>query len=125
LQVATKTPAATLAKHLTALKALGLADSAGGGVKGAPREWWATPAAAPAASPTSDPAYVRYLNSAVWAAKRAEVLDRADGLCEECGDELGPGEAEVHHLTYARVFREPPEDLLALCPGCHRRKHSQ
>jgi 5-methylcytosine-specific restriction endonuclease McrA len=66
---------------------------------------------------------VRYLNSAAWAAKRTEILDRADGTCEECGDEVEPGVAEVHHRTYARVFRERPEDLIALCPRCHRRAH--
>ena len=39
------------------------------------------------------------------------------------GVTLGPGEAEVHHLSYERVGRELPEDLVALCPGCHRRAH--
>ena len=75
--------------------------------------------------PPSDPEYVRYLNSKAWATKRAEVLDRADGMCEECGDELEPGEAEVHHLTYERRYAELAEDLVALCPGCHRRAHGR
>jgi hypothetical protein len=124
LAVATAGAPATLAKHLAALKELGLAVRAGAGTKGAPLVWRAVDApAAKAAPPTSDPAYVRYLNSVAWAAKRAEVLDRADGNCEDCGDELEPGEAEVHHLTYERVGRELPEDLVALCPGCHRRAH--
>ena len=76
----------------------------GAGVKGAPAAAGgrSTPSRRPA-PPTADPAYVRYLNSQAWAAKRAEILDRADGRCEECGAELRAGEAEVHHLTYERV----------------------
>jgi len=41
-----------------------------------------------------------------------------------CGDELEAGEAEVHHLTYDRLYAELPDDLIGLCPGCHRRAHA-
>jgi hypothetical protein len=100
LQLGTRKAGATLSRQRAALEGLGLAERKGGGVKGDPLVWWATaPDAAPAAPPTADPAYVRYLNSKAWAAKRAEILDRADGACEGCGDAVEPGEAEVHHLT--------------------------
>jgi HNH endonuclease len=123
--VATTGAPATLATQLAALKELGRAASAGAGTKGAPLVWRAVdaPPATPP-PPTSDPAYVCYLNSKAWGAKRSAILDRAARDCEACGDALEAGEAEVHHLTYARVFRELPEDLIALCPGCHRRAHA-
>ena len=125
VQAVTRAADATLSRQCRELRGLGLIAEAGTGTKGAPfRYRLADASPAKAAPPTSDPEYVRYLTSKAWAAKRAEILDRADGVCEECGDEQGPGEAEVHHLTYARVFRELPEDLIALCPGCHRRAHS-
>ena len=86
--------------------------------------WRAVDGPRPGRTAHRRPGYVRYLNSQAWAAKRAEILARADGLCEECGATLEPGEAEVHHLSYERVGRELPEDLVALCPGCHRRAHA-
>ena len=116
--------AATVLRRLTALGGLGLAVRQGAGVKGEPLVWRAVEEPPkPAPPPTADPAYRRYLNSQAWAARRAEILARADGECEECGATLLPGEAEVHHLSYERVGRELPEDLVALCPGCHRRAH--
>jgi 5-methylcytosine-specific restriction endonuclease McrA len=75
------------------------------------------------APPTADPAYVRYLGSAAWSQKRADILARADGTCEACGAGVPEGEAEVHHRTYQRVGEELSEDLVALCPGRHRRAH--
>jgi hypothetical protein len=124
LQVAMVVAGTTALRRLTALGGLGLAVRQGAGVKGAPRVWRAVEEPPkPAPPPTADPAYRRYLNSQAWAARRAEIHARADGECEECGASLGPGEAEVHHLSYERVGRELPEDLVALCPGCHRRAH--
>ena len=124
VQAATGGAAATVLDRLGALERRGLAGREGAGVKGAPLVWRAVDASpARPASPTADPAYVRYLGSAAWARKRAETLARADGKCEACGAGVPEGEAEVHHLTYARVGEELPEDLVALCPGCHRRAH--
>jgi hypothetical protein len=34
---------------------------------------------------------------------------------------LGREWLDVHHLTYDRVFEEPPEDLCVLCQRCHPR----
>jgi predicted HNH restriction endonuclease len=30
---------------------------------------------------------------------------------------------QVHHLTYARIFFEEPEDLIAVCASCHFQLH--
>lgn len=125
VQAATGGAAATVLDRLSALERRGLVGRAGAGVKGAPLLWRATEAApATPMPPTADPAYVRYLSSAAWARKRAEILVRAAGTCEACGVAVPEGEAEVHHVTYARVGAERPEDLVALCPGCHRRAHA-
>ncbi len=64
--------------------------------------------------------YHRYLRSWPWKRCRARALLR-DGLrCQDCGGEL---DLEAHHLSYARVGREDPGDLLTLCRDCHRRRH--
>lgn len=68
------------------------------------RQWWAR--------------YDKYLQSEVWRAKRAAVLDRARGLCEGCRNAKA---TQVHHLTYDHVFEEPLWDLVASCSACHER----
>jgi 5-methylcytosine-specific restriction endonuclease McrA len=108
-----------------ALERRGLTGRDGAGVKRAPPVWRATgpPARAPTRR-TADPAYVRYLGSAAWARKRAAILVRADGSCEACGAALPERAAEVHFRTYSGAGEELPEDLIAVCPGCHRRAHA-
>jgi 5-methylcytosine-specific restriction protein A len=66
---------------------------------------------------------------------RSEVVKRyakrvADGLCQGCGeeapfiDEDGEPFLEVHHL-YRRSDggADDPDNVIALCPNCHRRVH--
>lgn len=79
--------------------------------------------------------YAAYLESEEWKAKRLLVLERAGYRCEALRSFLGwRGEViyyrcanrrllHVHHLTYDRVFDEPLEDLMALCPEDHDRAH--
>lgn len=125
VQAAAAVPVATVGRHLAALEALAVVVRAGAGRKGEPLVWRAVPPPAPTdGPPTASVDYVRYLHSAAWAAKRAAVLARADGRCEDCGAVVPAGETEVHHLTYARMGDELPEDLLALCPADHRRRHA-
>ena len=66
--------------------------------------------------------YAGYLESPVWEAKRMAVFRRSGGKCESCGWATS---AEVHHLTYANVGREPLFDLVAVCEACHRRIHGR
>ena len=63
------------------------------------------------------------------AAVRREVVARAGGHCEDCGDR---GPLELHHLVYMEptpegeesiLGRETAEDLRALCRDCHRGRH--
>jgi 5-methylcytosine-specific restriction endonuclease McrA len=64
--------------------------------------------------------YRRYLRSELWKQNRAPALERARGLCEDCG---AARDLDVHHRTYARKGAEHPEDLVALCRPCHTARH--
>ncbi|WP_249038839.1 HNH endonuclease signature motif containing protein [Haloterrigena salifodinae] len=63
-------------------------------------------------------------------AVREYALRVADGVCQGCGDEApflgndGEPYFEVHHL-YRRSDGGPdhPDNVIALCPNCHRRVH--
>lgn len=52
-----------------------------------------------------------------WMRRRAQRLKIAGGKCEACGSNK---KIEVHHLTYARIYNESVEDLMALCYYHHR-----
>lgn len=61
----------------------------------------------------------------------AEVLIRAQGLCESCGEAApfirrsdGTPYLEVHHKTrLADGGHDIVQNAIALCPNCHRREH--
>lgn len=62
--------------------------------------------------------YQEYLQSDQWRSIRHRTVIRDERRCRNCGyDEL----LQVHHLTYARIYREKLEDLLTLCDHCHLR----
>jgi len=66
--------------------------------------------------------YRRYLRSPEWRTKRYAAIVRAGYRCAVCHrvywDER---KLQVHHVTYDRLGREQPEDLMVLCRRCHRR----
>ena len=65
--------------------------------------------------------YKDFLSSWVWGSTRARILKRAGDKCEVCGAE---GTLHIHHKTYRRVGgNELDEDLIVLCPKCHKRVH--
>ena len=61
----------------------------------------------------------------------AEVLERADGSCEDCEEPAPFRRAsnnepylEVHHKTWlSRGGKDSVENAIALCPNCHRKIH--
>ncbi|SFK73823.1 5-methylcytosine-specific restriction enzyme A [Bacillus sp. 5mfcol3.1] len=61
----------------------------------------------------------------------AEVLERANGYCEECKQEApfkrakdGTPYLEVHHvIPLAKGGEDSVENTLGLCPNCHRKAH--
>lgn len=62
--------------------------------------------------------YLAYLQSPEWALKRAAVLRRANGRCEDCGERKRP--LQIHHSHYRDLWDEREQDLRALCLDCHR-----
>jgi 5-methylcytosine-specific restriction endonuclease McrA len=66
--------------------------------------------------------YNAYLESPAWKSRRKRVLERDDHICQAC---LLRTATQVHHLTYAHVFREPLFDLIAVCESCHYSLHQQ
>lgn len=70
--------------------------------------------------------YDRYMNSKEWEKKRSE-LD--DNKCVMCGRPNGLQKdgvtpiLQVHHIHYQNLGNEPIEDLVSLCPTCHKRIH--
>lgn len=70
--------------------------------------------------PALDVEYQAYLRSEKWALIRSQALARSSGLCQICDYSRA---AEVHHITYARLGHEHPDDLMAVCGDCHDLLH--
>jgi 5-methylcytosine-specific restriction endonuclease McrA len=62
--------------------------------------------------------YKRYYGHRWRTIVRPKILQRAGGLCERCG--RCPQRLEVAHLDQ-HPPNDAPENLAALCAGCHRR----
>lgn len=66
--------------------------------------------------------YAGYLASTQWRVKRALVVQRANGRCEQPG--CNHALEEVHHKRYPRVWgNEPIEWLIGLCESHHEQAH--
>lgn len=59
-----------------------------------------------------------------WATTKAEVMLRADGLCELCN--RWAGGLDAHHLAPGPLRRqyEAPNAVVAACRSCHDRWHA-
>ena len=68
----------------------------------------------------SDGRYRDYLRSDAWRQRRNDALRRDGFVCVRCS---GRKRLEVHHLTYARMGHEEPNDLVTLCSACHQAQH--
>ena len=66
--------------------------------------------------------YDAYLASQEWSRRRSAALLRAKEICEVCKHFQA---TEAHHVTYARVGCELPDDLLAVCSFCHGLLHGR
>ena len=67
--------------------------------------------------------YAEYLQHPRFLAVRAQVFERAGGICERCGDQPA---TEPHHLSYPPwgTF-DVPENLIAVCHRCHCQAHGK
>lgn len=61
-----------------------------------------------------------YYCSSEWEGLRQQVIARCFGYCELCKSEPV---YLVHHLTYARLYKEHLNDLQGLCEKCHQSIH--
>jgi hypothetical protein len=87
--------------------------------------WWRTrrPEGARGAGGRAQTArYRAVMASGGWRRRRRRAIGRAGRRCQRCG---APGPLDVHHLTYARLGRERPGDLLAVCESCHQALHGR
>lgn len=63
------------------------------------------------------------------AALKAYVRKRADGVCEGCGSDAPFSTKDGPFLECHHIFRladggpDHPQNVIALCPNCHRRAH--
>lgn len=66
----------------------------------------------------------KYLRSRHWRELRADILAKRPN-CQNCGlsrilcQFFYFSDLDLHHLTYARLWRELPEDVQVLCRACH------
>lgn len=64
-----------------------------------------------------DSEYTTYLKSKKWRRKRLVIFRRDNGACLCCESRK---RLQVHHLTYARIYREDYTDLITVCDTCHQ-----
>lgn len=70
----------------------------------------------------ANPKYKAYLLSKEWKAKREKILTRDKFKCRYCSSKKN---LHVHHLTYKRIYKEKPSDLITACKRCHNRLHGR
>lgn len=66
--------------------------------------------------------YKDYLKSKEWTEMKIDLIQNRGSKCENCGKK---GNVDVHHLTYERLYKEDPEDLMLLCRSCHSKEHGK
>lgn len=62
-------------------------------------------------------AYIEYIRSPRWRAKRQQAFKFYGKKCYACRQRKRV--MHVHHLTYARLGHEQMSDLMVLCKECH------
>ena len=67
--------------------------------------------------------YKKYVKSDKWKNKRRTKLEDCQYKCE-CEGGCSRQATQVHHLHYDTLGNESFEDLQALCPKCHMKKHN-
>ena len=70
--------------------------------------------------------YDYYLRIDCWMKQlRRAALERASYVCQARLQCPGARATEVHHISYASVGNERPDDLLAVCKACHAALHGR
>ena len=66
-----------------------------------------------------------YLFTDHWKRTAAEARVRAGHRCDRCGARGSYRALDVHHVSYAHLWREYPVDLQVLCRACHTKIHKR
>lgn len=66
--------------------------------------------------------YSEHMSSDKWKFFRDQIINERGDMCERCG-KIGNGPLNIHHLTYARLGHELPEDVKVYCLPCHKLMH--
>lgn len=66
--------------------------------------------------------YQAYLRSKAWRIFRSAIVVERGAKCEKCS---ATKQLHVHHVTYERLGRERPEDVLVVCKPCHEAIHGR
>lgn len=67
-----------------------------------------------------------YLFTRHWRKRATQARIDAGFECQDCGERRTRNNfivLDVHHLSYSRLWRESPCDLMVLCRRCHDRLH--
>ncbi len=67
--------------------------------------------------------YKSYIVSEKWQKKRVEYFIKYKFRCQCCKKDFIDKELCLHHHTYARVWKERPNDLVVVCKWCHHKIH--
>ena len=67
--------------------------------------------------------YAEYLKHPKFLTVRAEVLESAKGICQDCKSAIA---TQVHHLKYPKwgTF-DVAENMIAICHKCHCKRHGK
>ena len=69
-----------------------------------------------------------FYNTSAWRrGARKQALHDANYTCQRCGVSLAGGDGNVHHrkpYKLAPALRIEPQNLVALCRGCHDAEHA-
>lgn len=57
--------------------------------------------------------------------KRASPTNNIFGRCMKCGYEPYKPILQLHHLNYKHVGKETLDDVILLCPRCHKAEHKR
>ena len=64
--------------------------------------------------------YLDYIKSDDWKNRKAKYFKKHPKICKACGS---TERIHLHHITYRRLGKEGPRDLVPLCATCHDEVH--
>lgn len=66
--------------------------------------------------------YTEYLQGKHWKGLRKTLCLKPESKCGGCSSKH---HLQIHHISYDRLGKELPDDLVVLCDDCHKRVHDE